>query len=115
MKLITAAMEKTFHKYPIGSQDGKDRDSVILAKFFGGCACTWLVTEAEKKPDGDWLFFGLANLGWGWEWGTFLFSELKDLRFPPFGLPLERDMYLERGITVREYMKQYLYGEEDWM
>lgn len=110
MKLITAEMVKQFKKFPMDSQDGKGKDSVILAKFFGGGACTWLVTEAEEQEDGDWLFYGLANLGWGWEWGSFLFSELKDLRFLPFGLPIERDMYLKKGTTVKEYMEEY--GED---
>lgn len=112
MKLITAAIEKKFRKYPLGSQDEKYKDAVILCKFFGGAACTWLVTEAEKQEDGDWLFFGWVNLGYGWECGYFAFSEIKGLRFPPFGLGLERDMYLENGITVKQYMKQYMYDEE---
>lgn len=34
------------------------------------------------------------------EWGYFLFSQIKDLKFPPFRLPLERDLYASG--TVKE-------------
>ena len=48
MKLITKALEKTFAKYPMFSQDGKGNDAVVIAKFFlPGSGFTWYVTEAE--------------------------------------------------------------------
>ena len=47
MKLITKALEKTFAKYPLYSQDGKGNDAVAIAKFFlPGSGFTWYVTEA---------------------------------------------------------------------
>lgn len=53
MKLITKALEKTFAKYPMYSQDGKGNDAVVIAKFFlPGSGFTWYVTEAEKKGIG---------------------------------------------------------------
>lgn len=53
MKLITKALEKTFAKYPLYSQDGKGNDAVVIAKFFlPGSGFTWYVTEAEKA--GQW-------------------------------------------------------------
>lgn len=104
MKLLTSDIIKNLEKYPIGSQEEAGANAEILVKFFGGGAATWLVTEAEKQEDGDWLFFGCVTLfGDGeWEWGYFALSELKELRFPPFGLPIERDMYLAKHTKVGE-------------
>lgn len=108
MQLMNDELEKAFRKYPFYSQDGKGGDSRIVAKFFGGSAATWLITEGEKQPNGDWLLYGYVTLGLIdefdpdnllWEWGYVFLSELKDLRFPPFGLPVERDLYIEPGKT----------------
>lgn len=105
MKLITAAIEKKLIAHPMHSQDDKGMDAEILVKFFGGAACTWLVTEARKLTDhNDWLFYGYVTMGYEWEWGEFLLSDLTSVRFPPFGLGIERDMYLKSGTTVREYV-----------
>lgn len=106
MKLLTAEIEKRLAKHPFGSQDGKGKDAKVLVKFFGGSACTWLVLEAEKQEDGDWLFYGLATLGYGYEYGEFSLSELKGLRFPPFGLPIERDLYLDKNAKVGDFDKE---------
>ena len=102
MKLLTAEIIRRLEKHPFGSQEGKLDDAVVLVKFFGGGACTWLVTEGEKQEDGDWLFFGKATLGYEWEWGYFTLSELEQMKFPPFDLGVERDMYLGNRVTVKE-------------
>lgn len=99
MKLITKEIEQKLLANPCGSHDGEGLDAKVIVKFFGGCCCTWLVTEADKEGD-DWYMFGYVNIGYGWEWGYFMFSEISSIAFPPFGLPLERDMYSEG--TVRE-------------
>lgn len=106
MKLLTAEIEKRLAKHPFGSQEGKLCDAEVLVKFFGGSSCTWLVTEAQKNEEGEWEFFGAVTLyGPGeWEWGYFNLSELKELRFPPFGLPIERDLYLPKYATAKELM-----------
>jgi len=101
MKLITKEIEKKLLNHPCGSQDGKGLDADVIVKFFGGCCATWLVTEADKEGD-DWYMFGYVNLGYGWEWGYFLFSELEHLKFAPFGLGIERDMYAEG--KVRDFV-----------
>lgn len=93
MKLMTKAIEKELAKHPFGSTEGMGLDAPVIVKFFGGSACTWLVTEGEKLGD-DWEFFGMVTLdGTYWEYGYFMFSEIANLRFPPFGLGLERDYY----------------------
>lgn len=101
MKLLTKALEKKLEKFPFGSQEGKGDDAEVIVKFFGGSACTWLVTEGEKQEDGDWEFFGCVTLGYEWEWGYFMLSEIEKVKFPPFGLPAERDLWAN-GCTVAE-------------
>lgn len=107
MKLITKALENKLRKFPPHAQEGKGENAEIIVKFFGGCAYTFLATEAEFTEDGDIYFFGKATLdGSFWEWGSVSLKELQSIRFPPFGLPIERDRYLESGITVAEYLKR---------
>ena len=102
MKLLTAEIIRRLEKHPFGSQDGKLDDAVVLVKYFGGSMATWLVTEGERQEDGDWLFFGKVTLGYEWEWGYFTLFELEQMKFPPFGLGVERDMYLGNKVTVKE-------------
>lgn len=106
MKLMTEEIEKAFKKYPLYSQDGNGGDAKIVVKYFGGSAATWLITEGQKEKNGDWTFFGLVTLGFPdpvdsdyllWEWGYVTLSELEKIRFPPFGLPVERDIMVSPG------------------
>ncbi len=99
-KLLTAEVIRKLEKHPLGSQDGKGDNAEVLVKFFGGGAATWLITEGKKLENGDWLFYGKCTLGYEWEWGTVLYSELENIKFPPFGLGVERDMYLAKGAKV---------------
>lgn len=101
MKLLTADVIRKLEKHPLGSQDGMSDNAEVLVKFFGG-ACTFLITEGEKQEDGNWVFFGKMNHGWGWEWGYVTMSEIENVKIPPFGLGLERDMYLASGTKVCE-------------
>lgn len=103
---MTAEIEKALKKYPLYTQDGKGGDSKIVVKYFGGSAATWLITEGEPEPGGDWLLCGFVTLGLPdefapgkllWEWGYVRLSELQSLRFPPFGLGVERDILVEPG------------------
>lgn len=100
MKLLTAEIIRKLEKHPFGSQDGKGDDAKVLVKFFGGGSYTFLVTEGHRLENGDWEFFGKATMGYEWEWGYVLLSQLEAMKFPPFGLGIERDMYLESHATV---------------
>lgn len=100
MKLLTADIIRKLERHPLGSQEGKLDEAQVLVKFFGGGAYTFLVTEGEKQEDGDWLFFGKATFGYEWEWGYITLSQLEAMKFPPFGLGVERDLYLASGTTV---------------
>ena len=107
-KLITKDVLKKFEKYPLGSQDGKGMDATVVVKFFGGSAATWLITEGSPTEDGDYELFGYVTLnGYDWEWGYVMLSELQSLRFPPFGLPIERDMYIGKDAKVKDLVREY--------
>ena len=104
MQLMTKEIENALLKHPMLSQDGKGGDAKIIVKYFGGSAATWLITEGEPIQGGDWLLYGFVTLGLPddfepgkllWEWGDVALSQLQELRFPPFGLPVERDLYIQ--------------------
>jgi hypothetical protein len=100
MKLLTADIIRKLQAHPLGSQDGKGDEAEVLVKFLGGGACTWLITEGEQMENGDWMLFGKVTLGYEWEWGTVMLSELESLKFPPLGLGVERDKFVVPKTTV---------------
>ena len=52
-----------------GDVTNRGNDHIPVVKFFGGGACTWLITEMDSADD-DTLF-GLCDLGMGYpELGT---------------------------------------------
>lgn len=103
MNLINEEIIKRFKEYPLYSQDGKGMDSIVLVKYFNPVgAGTWLITEAEQQEDGDWLLFGYCHI-WCWEWGYVLLSDLENLKLP-FGLTIERDLYISKSATVKDLL-----------
>jgi len=103
MKLITADIRKKLEKNYLKSSETGETQPVVL-KLFGGSSMTWLITEIE--PNGDTMW-GLCDIGQGCcEFGTVSLSELQSVRFPPFGLPVERDMYFSGG-SVDSFRKYY--------
>lgn len=94
MELITKEIENKMKKYPYGSQDGKSPDEIeVIVKYFNPTgAGTWIATEVSAKTNDDIIFYGLAELGHGYEWGTFSLNELKSLKLP-YGMKIERDLY----------------------
>ena len=108
MKLITKELEKTFEKYPIGSQDGLGGDAKVIAKFFNPAGVgTWLITEAEKTEDGDYEMFGYCHLGDDEmaELGYVMLSELEKFK-GNFGLGIERDLYMSKDCDLIQAMKR---------
>ena len=102
MKLVTKAILNKFDKNPLLSKEGKGLDAEVIVKFFNPYGRgTWLITEAEKQEDGDYLLFGYMHI-YDWEWGYVMLSELENLRVNVYGtqLPIERELY-DKG-TVRE-------------
>lgn len=109
MELWTKEIEQKALRYPIGSQDGKGMQATVLVKYFNPYgAGTWIITEAEKQADGDWLLFGYCHI-FEWEWGYVLLSELQTTKVNVFGykLGLERDLYISDNATVADLVKEY--------
>lgn len=103
MKLLTKEIIKKLRKYPLGSQEGLGLNAKVLVKFFNPVGRgTWLVTEAEEQPDGDWLFFRYCHI-FEEEWGEFLLSDLTSVKLP-FGMGIERDIYAAEGKKVADYL-----------
>ncbi len=108
MKLITKEIEKNFEKFPLYSQDGKGLNAEVLVKFFNPTGVgTWYITEANKLEDGDYEMFGYCHLGddENAEFGNVLLSDLEDIKLP-YGLKIERDMYLKNGINLENALKR---------
>lgn len=101
MNLLTEEIRDLFKQYPLYSQDGKGMDSIVLVKYFNPYgAGTWLITEAEEQEGNDWLLFGYCHISC-WEWGYVSLKELQNLKLP-FGLTIERDLYIRKNSTVKE-------------
>jgi len=78
---------------PIGSTSEMEaKDIKVPLKLFGGGACSWYITEYD--PDTKEAF-GFVNLGDPVcaELGYISITELEAIKFPPFGLSIERDMH----------------------
>ena len=116
-KLITKEIEKLISKYPYGSQDGKGINAVVLAKFFLPCSgATWYITEGEKTDYGDYILYGWMTLGYGYEWGSVSFNELKSLKkkFMWSYVEVERDISIHCGkTTIGDCMKYDISLKED--
>ena len=108
MKLLTKSIEAKLRanhqaQKPVqGMQAEKDHTPVV--KFFTPDAnATWLITEMED--DGDTLF-GLCDLGMGMpELGYVSLAEIQKIR-GKFGLPVERDKWLEGEKRLSEYAEE---------
>lgn len=104
MKLMTKEVEHRLERSPIYSKEKQLLDAQVAVKFFNPTgAGTWLITEGEKQEDGDWLLYGYITLGFGWEWGYVLLSELQSFR-GLFGLGIERDLYAPKDATVNDLL-----------
>ena len=94
MKLLTQKIKKALPA--LYSTDGVPAaERKVIVKFFNPTGhATWYAFEGEEQEDGDWLFFGWAELlpGCG-EFGDFLLSELASHK-GAFGLGIERDLHL---------------------
>lgn len=105
MKLFTKEIENALKKYGYCSQDGKGLEAKVIARFFGGSSCTWYILEGTEEHD---ILYGLASIGYGFEYGYISRNELENLKFPPLNLPVERDKSIKPlKYTLGECMKRY--------
>jgi hypothetical protein len=92
MKIITKEIEQAFAKQ--GKTGNKSmKDIKIVLKLFGGGAFSWYLYEKIS----DDIYMAFVNLGDPEmsECGTVSMKELMSLKFRPFGLGIERDMYFK--------------------
>ena len=103
MKLLTKEItKKATEQYDKGS----DMEQMIVAKFFGG-DWTWYLMNMDKDEDYCW---GIVD-GFAVEMGSWLMSELQKVKFKPFGLGVERDLYFE-PVKASELWKELTEREE---
>lgn len=101
MLLINSEIIERFNAHPFGSQDEKIDEATVLVKYFNPCGSgTWLITEAEKQEDGDWMLYGYCHI-FVWEWGYVMLSDLQNMTLP-FGLTIERDLYISDDAKVKD-------------
>jgi hypothetical protein len=67
-------------------------DPIVHVKLFGGGSFTWLITEYDPKEDRAFGFCCLDEPNFA-ELGYVSIAELRELRFPPLGSRVERDIW----------------------
>lgn len=107
MQLWTKKLAEKSKRFPLYSQDGKGKSAKVLVKIFNPYGRgTWIITEAERQEDGDWLLFGYCHI-FEWEWCYLKLSELENMEIVVFGrrLKLERDLHVSENATVAELIE----------
>lgn len=103
MKLLTKAQKtKLIDNFKLANSisDGS-ADLPPVVKLFGGSSCTWLLVDLDPECN---VAFGLCDLGFGTpELGSVSLDELATVKFPPFGLPVERDRHFETTKPITEF------------
>lgn len=90
-----------------GDVTNRGNDHKPVVKFFGGSSFTWLITEMDSV-DNDTMY-GLCDLGMGYpELGYVSLKELESMKFPPFGLGVERDLNFKANVTLSQYHNEAL-------
>ncbi len=91
MALCPPDLERSLPK--LNSQEHV-RDPLVRLKLFDPSGSwTWFVTEGERQPNGDLLFFGRVD-GFEREIGYFSLWELESIE-GRFGLVIERDRFFK--------------------
>ncbi len=94
MKLLNKTILNKFEKQGY-TGDKKTKDIKVICKFFNPSgAGTWYCYEYDPK---DRIFQAFVNLNDPEmaECGAVSLNELESLKCPPFGLGIERDLYLD--------------------
>ena len=117
-KLLTKDIIK---RMPLDVEDAES--APVIVKFFGGGSYRLYVITAHAhlesgeevklsdingKPVEDIHYYGYVTGLHCDEWGSTSDNELRALKFPPFGLGIERDMHLG-NITVKQVIAKEVY------
>lgn len=109
MKLLTKEILEAFKKQGY-TGDKKPEDIKIILKLFNPSgAGTWYCYEYEPENRIFWCYANLGNSTFA-ECGTVSLDELESIKFPPFGLGVERDMHFGKH-TLKEVMDKVQSGE----
>lgn len=119
-KLLT---KEIINKLPLDVTD--EKNAPIIVKFFGGGSYRFYVvaahaivretsncvklSEMDKYEIEDIHFYGYVTGLVEDEWGEASYEELKALKFPPFGLGIERDMHFGMKRTVSQVIAKETY------
>ncbi len=92
MQLLTDKIKKALSAL-YSTENTSCDDKEIIVRFFNPMGNqTWEIAEGSEQEDGDWLLFGLCDLGFGMgEWGYVSLNELASID-AGFGLGIERDI-----------------------
>ena len=105
-KLFTSAIDKKlFEQYKFGNDLSKQQ---VVAKIFNpyGRGVWYLLNSDEQDKDYIWAIVDLFEV----EVGSVSREDLSTMKVPPFGLPLERDMYFE-PMNAQELYNRLRKGE----
>ena len=108
MDLLPPDVRAALARFPLGSQESRGMDAVVIVKFFFPAGrYTLYVTEAEFDGD-DAQLFGYCLSPFGEdsdEWGYASLAELRSIRIR--GLTIERDILLPVATrTVRDLLNR---------
>lgn len=94
MDLLPTDVRAALARFPIGSQDGRGKDAVVVVKyFFPAGRYTLYVTEAEMCND-DVRLFGYCLSPFGEDCDEWGYASLNELRSTCVrGLTIERDLH----------------------
>ena len=123
MKLITAEIKK---KLPLTSEIKDSENAPIIVKFFGGSSYRLYVIAGDvylKDKDAPVRYSEVTDESqiedihlYGYvtglqvdEWGYTSFNELSAIKFPPFNLPVERDLHWDMKNTVKRVIAKEIY------
>jgi hypothetical protein len=92
MQLLTDAIKKILPAL-YSTEETPCADKEIIVRFFNPMGNqSWEIAEGSEQEDGDWLLFGLCDLGFGMaEWGYVTLNELQSVQ-AGLGLGIERDI-----------------------
>jgi len=107
MRLFTKEIDnKLFKQYPMGDDLEKQ---VVVAKLYNpyGNGTWYLLNSDQNDPDYIWAIVDLFDV----EMGSVSRSELESLKFPPFNLGLERDLYFA-PISAKKLFEGLMKGQK---
>ncbi len=103
MELMTKEIEEKLEQTGLFPEIEDMFEAEVIVKYFNPCgAGTWLIIGGKRYED-DWELYGYATIGYDWEWGSVMLSELKAYKNRLL-IGIERDLYCA-GKCVRELAK----------